>query len=213
MRFFKKENKTQKLMEQHVEVVSRATDHWKEAFWSYLEGDRKNFEDKALATIQLETRADEIRKETQLMLYGGTYLPIFREDLLELLELIDNIADDAEKGVNFLRIEYPEILPSWSKDFKIIVEKSRQAFVFFKEAFTLLYKQRSNALSYTHKVQEAEKEVDRIQDELMAKIFQSELDLAHKMQLRNLILIIGFVSDSSENASDKVGLMAIKGRI
>jgi len=147
------------------------------------------------------------------MLYGGAYLPIFREDLLELLELIDNIADDAEKGVNFLRIEYPEILPSWHKDFKIIVEKSRQAFVFFKEAFAMLHEQRSNALSYTHKVQEAEKEVDRIQDELMAKIFQSELDLAHKMQLRDLILIIGFVSDSSENASDKVGLMAIKGRI
>jgi len=147
------------------------------------------------------------------MLYGGAYLPIFREDLLELLELIDNIADDAEKGVNFLRIEYPEILPSWYKDFEIIVEKSHRAFVFFKEAFTLLYEQRSNALFYTHKVQEAEKEVDRIQDELMAKIFQSELNLAHKMQLRDLILIIGFVSDSSENASDKVGLMAIKGRI
>jgi len=47
----------------------------------------------------------------------------------------------------------------------------------------------------------------------MAKIFKSNLQLAHKLQLRDLILTIGYVSDSSENASDKVGLMAIKGRV
>ena len=68
-------------------------------------------------------------------------------------------------------------------------------------------------LSYTHKVQEAEKEVDKLQDELMKKIFQSQLGLAHKLQLRDLVLTIGFISDSSENASDKVSLMAIKGKI
>ena len=50
---------------------------------------------------------------------------MFREELLDLLELTDNIADDAEKGVDFLKIENPVILPSWTEEIKRILEKSQ----------------------------------------------------------------------------------------
>lgn len=210
---FKKEIKVQELMRQHVETVSQAVTSWEETFLFYFKGDEKNFKDRVFSTIQLETRADEVRKEAQLILYRGAYLPIFREDLLDLLELVDNIADGAERGIDFLHIEYPEIPSFWHEEFKITIEKSHQAFNFFKESFEMFHKGSSNMLSYTHRVREAEKEIDKLQDELMRKIFQSQLDLAHKLQLRDLVLTIGFISDSSENASDKVSLMAIKGKI
>jgi len=210
---FRKENKVQELIRKHLETVGEAVSHWEQAFLCYLKGDKEDSEDKARATIELETKADKIRKEAQEILYGGAYLPLFREDLLDFLELVDNIADDAERGVDFLHIEYPEIPSSWHEGFKKIVEKNHKAFSSLKEAFEMLHEKRSSMLSYTHKVQEAEKEVDKLQDELMREIFQSELSLAHKIQLRDLILAIGFVSDSSENASDKIGLIATKGRI
>lgn len=211
--FFKKETKVQELIQKHVQIVGEAVNSWKEAFSYYLEENKEDFQAKTLAVIELESKADEVRKEAQLVLYQGAYLPIFREDLLDFLELADNIADDAEKGVDFLKIENPVILPSWNEEIKTIVGKSQQAFVFFQEAFAILFKERSTALSSTHRVQRAEKEVDSLQDGLMEKIFQSQLSLAHKLQIRDLILTIGHVSDSSENASDKVALMAIKGRI
>jgi len=211
---FKKETKVQELIQEHVQIVGKAVNFWKEAFFHYLEENKESFQAKALATIELESKADEVRKEAQLILYKGAYLPVFREDLLDLLELTDNIADDSEKGVDFLRIENPVVLPSWGEEIKAIIEKSQQAFLFFQEAFTMLFEGRSTALSSTHKVQRAEKEVDKLQDDLMEKVFQSsQLGLAHKLQLRDLILTIGHVSDSSENASDKIALMAIKGRI
>ena len=211
--FFKKETKVQELIEKHVEITGEAVNSWKEAFSCYLKENKENFQAKTLATIELESKADNMRREAQLILYEGAYLPIFREDLLDLLELTDNIADDAEKGVDFLKIENPVILPSWNEEIKRIVQKSQQAFIFFQEAFSMLSKERSTALSSTHKVQRAEKEVDGLQDNLMEKVFQSQLSLAHKLQIRDLILTIGHVSDSSENAADKVALMAIKGRI
>lgn len=210
---FKKETKVQELIQKHVQIVGEAVNSWKEAFSHYLEENKEDFQAKTLAVIELESKADEVRKEAQLILYQGAYLPIFREDLLDFLELTDNIADDAEKGVDFLKIENPVILPSWNEEIKTIVGKSQQAFIFFQEAFAILFKERATALSSTHRVQRAEKEVDRLQDDLMEKIFQSQLSLAHKLQIRDLILTIGHVSDSSENASDKVALMAIKGRI
>ena len=211
--FFKKETKVQELIQKHVQVVGEAVNSWKEAFFCYLEENKEDFQAKTAATIELESKADDVRREAQFILYEGAYLPVFREDLLDLLELTDNIADDAERGVDFLKIENPVILPSWSEEIKRIIEKNQQAFVFFQEAFAMLSKERSTALSSTHKVQRAEKEVDSLQDDLMEKIFQSQLSLAHKLQIRDLILTIGHVSDSSENAADKVALMAIKGRI
>ena len=210
---FKKETKVQELIQKHVEIVGEAVNSWKEVFFCYLEENKEGFQAKTLATTELESKADDVRREAQLLLYEGAYLPVFREDLLDLLELTDNIADDAEKGVDSLKIENPVILPSWSEEIKRILEKSQQAFVFFQEACALISKERSTALSSTHKVQEAEKEVDGLQDNLMERIFQSQLSLAHKLQIRDLILIMGHVSDSSENAADKVALIAIKGRI
>ena len=211
--FFKKETKVQELIEEHVRIVGEVVNCWKGAFFCYLEENKEDFQAKTLATSELESKADGVRREAQLMLYQGAYLPVFREDLLDFLELTDNIADDAQRGVDFLKIENPVILPSWSEGIRTILEKSQQAFVFFQEASALLAKERSTALASTHKVQKMEKEVDGLQDDLMERIFQSQLSLAHKLQIRDLILAIGHVSDSSENAADKVALMAIKGRI
>ena len=210
---FKKETKVQELIQEHVRIVGEVVDSWKEAFFCYLAENKEDFQAKTLATSELESKADDVRREAQLILYQGAYLPVFREDLLDLLELTDNVADDAEKGVDFLKIENPVILPSWSEEIRRILEKSQQSLVFFQEASALLSKERSAALSCTHKVQKAEKEIDGLQDDLMGKIFQSQLSLAHKLQIRDLILTIGHVSDSSENAADKVALMAIKGRV
>jgi len=212
-KFFRKESEAHNLMQQHIEVVEKAVDSWREALLFYFKGGKEDFEKKALLTIKMESEADKVRRDAELLLYQGAYLPTFREDLLSLLELVDTIADDAERGVDFIRIENPEIPPTGVEKLKIIVEKNHEAFISFKEAYDVLYKRRSDVLSYTHKVQEAEKEVDALQDELMKVIFQSELSLAHKIQLRDLILTIGFISDSSENASDRVALMAVKGRI
>ncbi len=80
---------------------------------------------------------------------------------------IDNIIAmyEAERGVDFLKIENPVILPSWNEEIKRIVEKSQQAFIFFQEACAMVSKERSTALSSTHKVQRVEKEVDSLQDE------------------------------------------------
>ncbi len=102
---FKKETKVQELIEEHVRIVGEVVNFWKEAFFCYLAENKEDFQAKTSATIELESMADDVRREAQLILYEGAYLPVFREDLLDLLEPTDNIADDAERGVDFLKIE------------------------------------------------------------------------------------------------------------
>ncbi len=212
-KIFRKKSKVQKLIQEQINLVGQGLGLLKEAVELYLEGDKEGCELKTRAVEGMETKADEAEREAERNLYEGTYLPFFREDLLDLMELIDDVADEAEKIVDFLSIENPEIPAPWNEKMRKIVEKGILAFDLFRESFMLLYEDTQKAFSHTYKVKEVEKEVDRLQDGLNREIFQSNLQLAHKIQLRDLVIRMGFISDSSENASDKISMISIKRRI
>jgi len=71
--------------------------HLLEVVVAYLEGNISCCEKKTQLIEKEETQADEIKKEAELALYEGAYFPIFREDLLNLLELMDDIIDEVER--------------------------------------------------------------------------------------------------------------------
>ena len=210
---FKKKNKVQKLIQEQIDRVAQGLGFLKEAVEFYLEGNKEGCELKARAVEEMETKVDEAEREAERNLYEGVYLPLFREDLLDLMELIDDVADEAERVADFLSIENPEIPASWNDKMRKIMEKGILAFNLFRESFMLLYEDTQKAFSHTRRVKEVEKEVDRLQDSLNREIFRSDLQLAHKLQLRDLVIRMGFISDSSENAADKISMISIKRRI
>jgi hypothetical protein len=62
----------------------------------------------------------------------------------------------------------------------------------------------------TAEVHELEREIDILQDDILHRIFQSDLSLVEKIHLRELVLRLGQISNSAENASDKVRGLTIK---
>ena len=210
---FKKESKVQKLIQEQINLIAQGLGFLREAVEFYLEGDKESCESKTRNVEEMETKADEAEREVEKTLYEGMYLPLFREDLLDLMELIDDVADEAEKVADFLSIENPEIPSKWNEKIREIMEKDILAFNLFQESFMLLYEDTQKAFSHSHRVKKVEKEVDRLQDDLNREIFQSNLELAHKIQLRDLVIRMGFISDSSENAADKISMISIKRRI
>ena len=210
---FKKKSKVQELIQKQINLITQGLGFLRESVDYYLEGDKERCEDKVRAVEKMETQADEAEREVEKNLYKGMYLPLFREDLLDLMELIDDVADEAERVADFFSIERPEIPSKWNEKIREIMEKSISAFNFFRESFMLLYEDTQKAFSHTQKVRKVEKEVDRLQDALNREIFQSNLELAHKIQLRDLVIRMGFISDSSENAADKISMISIKRRI
>jgi len=210
---FKKKGKVQELIQEQISLVAQGLGFLKEAVELYLEGNKEGCELKTRVVEQMETKADEAKREAEKTLYEGSYLPLFREDLLDLMELIDDVADEAERIADFLSIENPEIPSPWNEKIREIIEKGILAFNLFRESFMLLHEDTQKAFSHAHKVKEVEKEVDRLQDGLNREIFQSNLQLAHKIQLRDLVISMGFISDSSENAADKISMISIKRRI
>jgi len=162
----KTEGKVESLMREHLERVNEAINHFCRAITAYLEGDLSTCEKESQAIHEEETQADEIKRRAELVLYQGAYLPIFREDFLDLMELVDDIVDEAERVIDLLVIEHPYIPPQWKERIEEIARKSSWAFNLFRECFLLMYKDTEKSFTEAHEVEVAEKEVDRLQDEL-----------------------------------------------
>lgn len=208
--FSRKEEKVDRLLQEHTEKVRATIEASKKALFAYLDGDQKKLGRMAEAASSRESDADAVRREAENILYSGGYLSAYREDLSILLDLVDNMADDAEGIVDFLRIESPKVLPQWGDALKQIAEKTLEGFFAFRKCFLLLYEDTKKAYFAAEQVWSLEKEVDRLQDNLVCKIFQSDLSLAEKVHLRELVLKLGEISNSAENASDKVRGLALK---
>lgn len=210
---FKKRENLEDLIKKQIKTVKEGIQALRDAVAAYLTGNQDEFKQKAHLVDNKETQADKVKRKAEVRLYRGEQLPIFREDFTDLMELVDNIADDAEKITDFLLLEHPKILPQWRDKIERIIERTWDSFNAFERCFNFLYEDVERAFSATHEVEDLEKEIDKMQDELIHDVFQSsELSLAEKIHFRQIIINMGYVSDSAENASDKVGDIALKTR-
>ncbi len=206
----RKEGKVDILIEKHIEEVGQGLQAFKEALFAYLDGDWEKFKQMAKLTDAKESDADAVRREVEDALYSGSYLPVYREDFSILVDLIDRMADGAERIADFLLIETPKVLPQWKGELKQIAEKTLEGFSAFRRCFLLLYEDMEKAYSTTTEVHDLEREIDILQDDILHRIFQSDLSLVEKIHIRELVLRLGQISNSAENASDKVRGLTIK---
>ena len=206
----RREGKVDSLIKKHIEEVGAAVEASKKALFAYLDGDWKKFRRMAKLTDSKESDADAVRREAEDALSAGGYISVYREDFSILLDLIDDMADGAERVADFLRIETPKTLPQWGGVFKQIAEKTTEGFFAFCKCFNFLYEDMKEAYSAIEQVRTLEKEIDSLQDNVLRNIFQSDLSLAEKVHLRELVLNLGEISNSAENASDKVRGLTLK---
>ena len=59
----KKKNKVQELMQEQIKLTTQGLEFLKEAVTFYLEGNKKECELKTKAVEEMETKADEVKRE------------------------------------------------------------------------------------------------------------------------------------------------------
>lgn len=206
----RKEGKVDRLIKKHIEEVGAGIEAFKETVFAYLDGDLERFSKMAELTDNKESDADAARREAEDALYSGGYLPIYREDFSILLDLIDDMADGAEQVADFLLTETPRVPSQWKEGLKQIAEKTLESFLAVQKCFDFLYEDMGKAYSCGQQVRSLEKEIDGLQDDILRKVFRSDLSLVEKIHLRELVLKLGQISNSAENASDKVRGLTLK---
>ena len=211
MPFGKREAKVEELVFEHFDAVRETLQKLLHVVELYLAGDEA-FVPQGREVHRAEGRADDIRRDILLRLFEGAYSPVFREDYHLLVELVDRVANKAESVVDDLVLERPAFPDSLKGEVLELARDSVAAFQSLRHALVALFGDMHTVLEHTAEVSRLEGVVDKIEWDILTKLFEMDLELAQKILLRDTIRAIGSITDRMEDASDRMTLMVVKRR-
>jgi uncharacterized protein len=213
--FWKKQETVEKMMAQYFDRCDTCFELFEKAFSTYVaNGHGASFEAAVQKAHEAESAADDQRREIELTLYGKALLPESRGDLLGLLEAFDKLPNMAET-VLFVILCQKTVIPQGLLDlYKKLVELNLQAYFLTRKAVDELLHNPRATLHTTKDVDEKESESDRLERKIIRSIFEQQ-DLSPGMQLllKEIVLLIGKISDRAETVADRIGIIAIKRQI
>jgi len=210
-RILKRKLEIGKRIDDFLDNVSESGLLFKLGVDSYLKGNVESFEKKLEDITQTENQGDSLRRSLEEQLYVQMLIPESRGDVLELLENMDTLLDRFKGAMWRFEIECPTIPPEMHNDFKELVAcvvESVEAMVRSARAF---FKDITAVSDHMHKVSYWEKQSDKVSTRLQRNIFrQNELQLSHKLQLRDFVMHVDQIADQAEDVADKLSIYVIK---
>jgi predicted phosphate transport protein (TIGR00153 family) len=164
-----------------------------------------------------EKKADDAHRRLSMEIAEGAFFGGVREDILDLLERIDNIADSAKDASRFLAVE-GSLDPFAISFLKLtamskFVENQVGAVSALQSLVSAFKIGKKEMLSRIQKVEGFEEAADSNKDELWKALFQrnGSPDPVTVIQMRDFIAVADDIADSAEDASDVVLVLVAKG--
>jgi len=210
-RLFGRTRDLESQIDDFLDKLSESTVMFRLGVRTYLkDGSNGEFEAKLKAVNALESEADTLRRNIEKELYTHTLIPDARGDVLGLIETLDHVMNLFESVLWAISIEKPDIPEEHTDGFRKLTNMVVQAADALVLAARSFFHSPHTVGNYNHKVIIYEKEADKISTQLKRDIFDSDLDLARKAQLRNFVEQIDNVADWAEDVADRLAIYAIK---
>ncbi|MGC9174615.1 MAG: DUF47 domain-containing protein [Thermoprotei archaeon] len=163
-----------------------------------------------------EEKADLVHREGMVIISEGAFFAGIREDILNLMETIDNIADyskDASRVIAQFPVRPSDYNAVFSADDPMsLVKKAEDAMYILETCIKQLFSNPKESVKLAMDVERKEEEGDEIKARLIKKIFQnkSSMDVLTLLELKDFILWLDNVLDAIEAASDIAIIIAAK---
>ena len=199
----------------HLATVTEAVDAFRASVVAVAEGDM-SVESLVSAVFDAETRADEIHRELSLKIAEGAFFGGVREDILNLLESIDGIADGAKDAARFMESDAQLLSDArgllGNENMKLFMADLGAAVAALTELVKALEAGKKQALSKVHTVEDFEEEADSHKAALLKELFAKErsMDPVTVIQLRDFIFVADNIADRAEDASDVILILIAK---
>jgi len=212
--FFKKERQLESLIDLYLENLTRTQEHFVKAMETCLdEGLCEEFGFLIDQTHKFESKADEIRDEINLLMYSRALIPESREDIMNLIEQVEIIPRIFELVLHLIRAQKIK-LPEFIKlDVKDLIRISVESCELMIKQIDLMMKNRQGIRALMATIDRNESHCDHIERSLMIKVFDSDLDKVDQLQLKELIIALGEISDQADRVSKRVNIITLKRRV
>jgi predicted phosphate transport protein (TIGR00153 family) len=211
---FKKENQLNNLISNYLENLVKTQEHFVKAMDTCLdEGICGEFAFLIEQTHKFESKADDIRDEINFLMYSRALIPESREDVMNLIEQVEVVPRIFELILHLIRTQKIKIPDFVLPEVKNLIRMSVESCDLMIKQIDLMLKNREGIRALMTTIDHNESHCDHIERSLMTKVFDSSLDSIHKIQLKELIIAMGEISDQADRVSKRVNIMVLKRRV
>lgn len=200
----------QKIDAMHDKVIECSM-YFKEAIDTFLKEKRsQNYRRISKKIKNIERQADDLRREIESSLYIHNLIPDLRADVLQMIENIDKVINEFDEVAHKFYIEQPDIPVQYQAKFKKLIGEVSECAENMAISSRAFFRDFATVRDYAKKVYFLEHESDKTWASLKQDVFDSDMELAHKIQLNTLIGDVADIADRAEDCIDAVLIFTIK---
>jgi predicted phosphate transport protein (TIGR00153 family) len=205
-------------LEKHVDIAYQSTKLLLPFFEAVIAGDWDSATEIRAKISAYENEADDVKKQIRLNLPKSLFMPVPREDLLELLLVQDKIANRAKDVSGLVLGRKMQIPPAIAADYLVFVRRTvdaakqaRKSVRELDELFTTGFRGAEVSLveDMIEELDRIETETDDLQAKLRASLFkvESTLEPVNVMFLYRVIELTGEIADMAERVGRRLELL------
>jgi predicted phosphate transport protein (TIGR00153 family) len=205
-------------LEKHVDIAYQSTKLLLPFFEAVIANDWPKATEIRARISAYENEADDIKKQIRLSLPKSLFMPVPREDLLELLLVQDKMANRAKDVSGLVLGRKMQIPPAIAGDFLVFVRRTvdaakqaRKSVRELDELFTTGFRGAEVSLveDLIEELDKIETETDDLQAKLRASLFQVEstLEPVNVIFLYRIIELTGEIADMAERVGRRLELL------
>ena len=195
----------------YCEEVARCMWTFQKALTDYCRDSiREQLQGQYIEIHKFESHADDIRREVEVMLYTKGLFPESRGDILGLLETMDRVPNQAESSVRMILNQHISIPDEYAPEILQLVDVSCRSAEAMLESARCLFTNYTSATVAIGKIDELESDGDRIESDMIEKIFTSNMDGFEKILLRDFVKHLSQIADRAENVGDRIRIIVAK---
>lgn len=161
----------------------------------------------------IEHDSDALRREIESRLYEQNLIPDMRGNILQLVENLDRVVNLFDEVAHKFYIEQPDIPECYYEQLTILVRQVSECAENMAIASRAFFRDLVTLRDYAKKVYMLEHQSDKTSGKLRKAVFDSELELAQKIQINTFVEEVADIADLAEDCIDSLLIFAIKREI
>ncbi|RLI52559.1 MAG: hypothetical protein DRO93_14830 [Candidatus Thorarchaeota archaeon] len=206
-----RKHKIAQMIERYLVKIEECIESFRKALLKYFEkGISREFDELIEKTHIAESLADDMRREIEINLYEKSMIPESRGDILGLLENTDRVLNKAQSVLYQIQTQFLQMPEFLKDDFKKLMDINIEAFKGVAKAIRKLFDDLKGVRDITNEIDKCESSSDRLEREIIKKIFQSDIDIGEKILLKEVVIETGNISDLSQTVGDRLNIITAK---
>ncbi len=213
----KREKRVLDLIAEHLAMVQRCATELKNMISSVEQMNWPLVQSQAEIVSRYESMADDLHRQAVVQIAQGAFFAGMREDFLDLIEKVDEIADASQEAARVMS-EAPierrvlDYLHEGDSTLHLLVDGVDRCTATLARSIEYLRTDAQAAVETAFEVERMEEAADQIKAELISKLsaHRREIDVLAYLQVKELIFKLDEIADAAEDCSDLVITIVVK---